>query len=816
MARSSKRMSERELAALVDSQIGDAIAFDSSDMAQRREKALKYFDGEVPDIPAMDGRSRAVSRDVADVHGLIMPGLMRVFLAADNVAVYEPRRPQHEAFAKQATDYVNYVTMRESDGYRQFRAAVSDGLLHGNGILKHWWDPTPEYKVQSFTGLSDLAYTELVADPDVEEVLEHTEYPDVGGDSERPLALPAPGARGLADPALQAVPGAGGDGEANPGALGPGIAPPTGFGAAPDMGGDSGHLPLGGGGVPPAGAPALLHDVKIKRVCSHGRLKLMALPPEQFLIDRNAIVLDENDVRFCAHRYKETRSNLIKQGYRRDQVDELPAVGTGTSEMDANARDDALWNGDRAPDASTELVDVYECYVLCDYDGDGVAEWRMIVMAGRSGERAILKNEEWGDDLPFSDIVPDPVPHRWRGRSLFDEVEDVQRIKTVLKRQLLDNTYLANNPRQIAIDGQVSNPEVLANWKIGDTVFVKADGALRFEQIPPIGGQVFPVLEYMDAVTEKRTGISRAAMALDMDALQKQKTATEVNAMQAAAHTKVEEYARNIAECGGFKRVFACLLKLIVKHQDRPRSIRLRGEWVEMDPRGWDAEMDVSINTGLGSGSRDRDMLLLQGIMQKQELILQTLGPNNPLVTLEQYRNTLAKTIETAGLRSPEQYVSEVTPEALQAYMASMANKPDPKMAEIQAKAQAEAQKLQAQSALDAQKMQMQAQLEEMGLRFKQQLEAERAQREQAMQQMQLERAAAIEERQAQADIAVREREAAIEAALRRQEQAFDMRMQEREFAFKQWLETFKAENAAQAAMRREEAAAAQRDTGAE
>lgn len=717
-------MTARDLAALVDGQIQDAIAFDSSDMAQRREKALKYFEGEVPDIPAMDGRSSVVSRDVADVHGLIMPGLMRVFFAADTVAVFEPRKPAHDAFAKQATDYVNYVTMRESDGYRQFRASISDGLLHGNGILKHWWDPTPEYKVQSFTGLSEDAYTALVADDDVEAVLEHDEYPDpAGGDIPWPAVGQGAGQGNL---------GAGRD-------TGAGADQSLGLAPNPPAVDDPGRVGVASGQA----APPLLHDVKLKRICSHGRLRIRALPPEQFLIDRNALVLDEDSVRFCGHRYKETRSNLIKRGHNRAQVEELPTASIGTSEQEANARDNERWNGDVAPDAATEFVDVFECYIQCDYDGDGVAEWRKVVTAGTAGERSILENEEWGDDLPFSDIVPDPVPHRWRGRSLFDEVEDVQRVKTVLKRQLLDNTYLANNPRQIATTGQVDNPDVLTNWKIGDTLFVKTQDAIRFESVPSIGPHVFPVLEYMDAVTEKRTGISRASMALDMDALQNQ-TATATNAMQAAQHTKTEEYARNIAECGGLKRVFGRLLKLIVKHQDRPRTIRLRGEWVEMDPRGWDAEMDVSINTGLGSGSRDRDMILLQGLMTKQELILQTLGPDNPLVTLEQYRNTLAKAIEAAGLRSPEQYVSEVTPESMQAFKQAMANRPDPKMAEAHAAMQIE--------------------------------------------QAKLERTAAIEERQAQADIAVRQREAADKAALEEQKFAFQRELEEMKFGFEREL----------------------------
>lgn len=178
MAKSRQRMSDAEIAAIIDAQINDAKSYASSELVDARTKALKYFEGEVPDLPAQPGRSKAVSRDVADTHGLIMPGLTRVFLASDNCALYEPEKQTDEEFAKQATDYVNYVVMRESDGYRQFRSAISDGLLLANGIVKHWWDPTTEYTTESFTGLSDDAFLALVADPEVEEVLEHTEYPD--------------------------------------------------------------------------------------------------------------------------------------------------------------------------------------------------------------------------------------------------------------------------------------------------------------------------------------------------------------------------------------------------------------------------------------------------------------------------------------------------------------------------------------------------------------------------------------------------------------------------------------------------------------
>ena len=81
--------------------------------------------------------------------------------------------------------------------------------------------------------------------------------------------------------------------------------------------------------------------------------------------------------------------------------------------------------GDGVPHKASERVTIYEMLcVLVDYNGDGVAERRKIVTGGMSGKRQILANEEWGDDLPFSDLVPDPKPFSWMGRSIFDDMAD--------------------------------------------------------------------------------------------------------------------------------------------------------------------------------------------------------------------------------------------------------------------------------------------------------------------------------------------------------------------------------------------------------
>jgi hypothetical protein len=780
------KMDDAKLAALCDGQITDAKRYDGSDLEGNRRLALDFVNGEV-DIPSEQGKSSVVSHDLSDTLNWIMPGLLRVFLASDRVAIYEPNKQGAEEFAKQATDYVNYVVLNDCQGYRILQSAFYDGLLMGNGIIKHWWDPTPEYATESFTALTDDVYTQLVADDDVEEVLEHTEYPDPdfsANDAQgagAPLAINPAMASQLVRPAdaglgggVGAVPPMAGVPPQVLGAPGAPSASPAGMVGQLSAPASPAGLPAALtallGGVPALPPPVpMLHDCKIKRKTSSGRLRVEALPPEEFLIHRSAKCLDEETIA-CGHYYRETRSNLIKQGYAKADVAKIPSGSTADQSVLAQNRD-GVWveEDDNSSDEATEHVDVYEWYPLVDYDGDGIAERRKVVMGGLPSKRTILENVEWGDDLPFSDLVPEPVPHRWRGRSLYDETNDIQRIKTVLLRQTLDNLYQTNNPMTETVENNVLNPDVLINRELGGVVHVKQAGQINTLPVEFSAGQSFGMLTYFDEMLEKRTGVSRSTMALDMGALQNQ-TATATNAAMSAAATKNETYARNMAEVG-MKRLFGCILKLIVKHQDRPRTIRLRGKWVDMDPRAWDANMEVSINTGLGSGSRDRDIAILNGIQGDQEKVLMSLGPNNPLVPLEKYRHTLAKKVEVAGLRDADQFYGDITPEVLQ-QMQAMAGqqKPDPAMMKAQADIQAAQQKMASDMQLQQAKAQADAQHQQQVAAMKLQTDREKGQLDV---QLAREKAAAeiqLTQQRHQAEVELMHRKAEQEFALKQQE----------------------------------------------
>lgn len=700
-------MDDARLAAFVRNQINDAIGYDQTELSLRRVKAIEYYRGELRDLDARDGWSKVTTRDLSDHVGWILPSLMRVFASSDQVVCYEPEGPEDEGVDKQASDYVNYIFWRECSGYRVLWDAFQDALMFGNGVFKFWWDASPKYEVLDYTGLSDDAFTQLVSDDEVTVLQHHQEIK------------------------TETVPD-----------------PQTGKQME---------------------QPYTCHDVKIRRVCESGRLRIMCLAPEEFLIERGATSIE--DAKFACHRSRRTRQSLIDDGYDRDTVMSIGADYDLQSTPERVVR----WNRvlyDQNHFHSDPLMvelDVFEAYLRVDDDGDGYAEWRKIVIAGTTGdERQLLANDEWSDDLPFADVVPNPDAHIWRGRSMMDELEDVQKIKTTLQRQTLDNLYLSNLPQREVVLKNVANPDEVVNPTPGGVIQVNQLGQIREVQTPFVAAESYQMMEYQDTVAEKRTGVSRQSMALDPEALSNQ-TATGQMLAQSASYSKIELYARNIAEIG-LKRLFRCVLKLVVRYQDRPKMVRLRHNWVQMDPRAWNANMDATVSVGLGSGSRDRDMMLLMQIAGKQEQIIAQSGPMNPICNMAQYANTLRKMVEASGLKEPDQFFSEVSPQTVQQFLQQQSQQnqlhPDPQAQAGMARMQIEQQKLQ----LEQQKAQAGAELD----RQKAQSQAQ-AMREKAMLEVQFARERAAEEMTFAQERAEFEREqrkmnAILDAQLRREE----------------------------------------------
>lgn len=427
--------------------------------------------------------------------------------------------------------------------------------------------------------------------------------------------------------------------------------------------------------------PTTVHDVRIRRREVYRCNRIASVPMEEFLIHPDALSIEEAQ---CVGRNMTmTRSDLIAMGYDRAFVEGLPAISANDNDEEEFARRGVEDIENEASPAMDE-IDYHEIYVRVDYDNDGIAELRRICLAGGCKAKNILANDIV-EEAPFADVVCERRPHQWEGQSLCDDILDIQRIKTVLHRNTLDNLYWQNNLQPIVQEGQVLNPESVLQRNFGEPIRVKSgtptNEAVGYSTVPFVANESFQMLAYMDDVLTDRTGISDAASGLAPDALQNM-TAKATALIEQAGIGQIEMIVRTMAN-GGIKRMFLGLLKLIIRHQDKPRTVRLSDKWVEFDPRSWNAGMDATVNTGLGAGTRERDMLVMQQVIGLQKELLTAFGPDNPFVKPDNLYNSISKMTEAAGLKSVDLYFTKPDPQEIQAKLSQP--KPDPEMMKAQA-----------------------------------------------------------------------------------------------------------------------------------
>jgi hypothetical protein len=469
--------------------------------------------------------------------------------------------------------------------------------------------------------------------------------------------------------------------------------------------------------------PVPVCDVKIRRTYTKRELRCAAVPRERFLIHPDAVTLEESLL--TGERTTITRSDLVAMGYDRELVKGL-AIATEEDEEEDARRE--VYSDDAEADMSNQQIDYYDIYVRVDMDDDGIAELRHMTFAGGLTEKHLLENDEV-DEVQFCDICVMRQPHQWEGVSLADDLMDIQRVKTVLFRQTLDNLYWQNNPQPVMQRGAVLNPEAVYNPEFGKPIEVDRGVDVRaaygFNQVPFVAKESFAMLEYIDTEAQDRTGVSDASAGLAPDALQNM-TAKASAMIEAAGIGQTEMMVRTVAD--GLKKFFRGLLRLSIRHQDVPRTVRLRDEWVQMDPRQWNAGMDCTVNTGLGAGTRERDMMMMQQVIVLQEKMLAGFGPDNPFVKPDNVYAAVAKLAESAGLKTPSLYFTEPDPQEVEAKLKAIRERPDPEQMKMQAQMQLEQAKMQAAMELEKAKMQMDQQKAQMQVQV--QRDKEKAQME--------------------------------------------------------------------------------------
>ena len=355
------------------------------------------------------------------------------------------------------------------------------------------------------------------------------------------------------------------------------------------------------------------HDVVIRREAYVGKVRIENVPPEEFLISREA--KDIADARFTCHRVLKTLSEL-RLMYPDETLDS-DELGSGDDTMAYNAERLARYQFD---DSSTqgwgqETSDalrtywLHESFMRIDYDEDGIAELRKICSVGDK----ILANEPI-DRIPFVSITPVKIPHKFFGLSIADLIMDIQLIKSTLMRNLMDNMYNQNFGRYAVLEGQ-ANLDDLLTQRPGGVVRVKSPNAIMPLATPQLEKSSFEMLGYLDQLRESRSGVNKFSQGLNENALTSHTTATAVTATMTAAQSRVELIARCFAETG-VKELMKNIYELVLKNQDHERVVMLRNEWIPIRPDMWRDQYDCTVSVGIGNGNRDQQLAHLSTMLQ--------------------------------------------------------------------------------------------------------------------------------------------------------------------------------------------------------
>jgi hypothetical protein len=642
---STEQMDDSELQGIITSDLEDAVSYIDSDLSPIRAKGTEYYRGD-PFGNEEEGRSQVVAMEVRDTVSAMMPSLMRVFFSTENVVEYIPRGPEDVKGAQQATDYANLIFTSDNNGFMTTYAIFKDALVRKCGIAKYYWEEEEKVRIEEYSGLDDQ--TLQILSQENAEVKIVVSYPDPAISQEMIDQVNAQAAT-AGQPAPQ---------------------------------------------VP------MIHDVQIKRIVKDGRVRIMAVPPEELVIDRRARSFE--DAALIAHRQMLTVAELISMGYDEDEVRDNLTSNDLDSNEEFLARQplNNITGNNNTTNPMMQRVLYVEAYSRVDYDGDGIPELRKICCMG-SGYN-IVRNLP-AAYIPFVDFPCDPEPHTspLESISIFDITHDLQEIKSEILRNTLDSLAQSIHPRTAIVEGQVNIDDVLNN-ETGAVIRMRAPGMVQPFNTPFVGQAAFPMLDYVDQIKEDRTGMSKAAMGLNADALQSS-TKAAVAATISASQGRIELTSRILAE--GMKKLFKGILFLITTHQDKPRMVRLRNEWVQIDPRAWDNSMDVSINIGLGQGDVNERLQGLMMIMQKQEQALSTMGADNPFVTMTQLSRTLRKIVELSGFKDASQYFKDV-PEGYTPPEKPERKTPEEILAQVQAESiQADIQKKAAELELRREQM---------------------------------------------------------------------------------------------------------------
>jgi hypothetical protein len=527
----------------------------------RKNLAMSYYNGHEPRPSGVKGRSEVVSTDVADACHWLLPNIVES-LSGKSVK-FMPMSAMDEDQADLETDFTHFVFSEENNGFLNLYEAAKDALLTGVGVMKIYYDDTPERVVERYSGLMEPQLEALLADPMVE--VTEIERSETDGTS-----------------------------------------------------------------------------VTVARVTRYGKVRVEAVPAEEFRVNDDADSLDLKDARFVAHTRRRTASDLLREGYDPELIEKAQQ---GYLDRDM----DNYHHHVTDIDESQKLIVVTEAYLSMDINEDGISELCKVTCIGESQIDSILDIEEIAE-IPFVAMSTMPMPHQFLGNSIFDRLKQVQDIKTAVLRSTLDSFYQSVNRIKVVQEGQVNIDDLLVN-RPGGIIRAKGHNAVTELGGTFFGGEALQLLQYADVQKQSRVGVSPDMAGQNQ--LVNNESAHGVERMMSAQEMLVNLMVRAIAETG-LRPAYKMIRDLMVRFQNGCVPYKFKGNWVNVDPSTWGDRSRMMVTVGAGAGDDQMKLNALMQIFQTQMQFKQM--PDNVLVDTKQLYNSLDDMVGLADLGEAEKY----------------------------------------------------------------------------------------------------------------------------------------------------------------
>jgi len=546
-----KKITDEELIQSIDSKVRNSVGgiTGSSDLSKKRESSTYEYTMDPRGDLAPQGVSKIVSSDTVEIIEGYTSLVVKLLLDNNKLANFIPRssNPRDIHDARVASDVVNYCIFNSNDGWRILNTWIKSSFLYGNGTVTWAWIEDAEYEMEEYESIPEVVLDEILSDSNVEIV---------------------------------------GDLEINE-------------------------------DVDPLSPEITYQNVRLKRKVDKSKVDIDAVPPETFLINRSASSI--YDATFVGKATELTHSEIRQMfpEFKKDltELGENAEASRGSNwSSEKFARRDAtgienLVTHDDEDEEANQIVEVIECWIRSDRDGDGIAELKHIIKAG---EDILL--EEDSSYIPVADLNPIEVPHEFFGLSLADMVRPQMQATTAIMRGFVENVYYGNYGRTLA-DPNVVDFTALQNPVPKQIIATNGSPVNSVQQLnpEPISSGTQGMLEFLQLQKEQSTGLTKASMGLN-DALYVSGNSAEKTAnAQSAAQIRIEHIARRFMETG-LKDLCRGVLKEMRQNIKEDMMYKTEKGYASISPLDLqripsNLDLDVQANLGENSNSSQQQKL---------------------------------------------------------------------------------------------------------------------------------------------------------------------------------------------------------------